>query len=76
MDKSIHSTSHAALCETIKRQRRAMGLTQAELARKLGKSQSFIAKVELGERRLDVHEFVAYARALDLDPLELLKVIL
>lgn len=53
-----------------------MGLTQAELARKLGKSQSFIAKVELGERRLDVHEFVAYARALDLDPLELLKVIL
>lgn len=44
------------------------GWTQRELATHLKKSPSFIAKVELGERRLDVLEFIAFCRALDLRP--------
>jgi transcriptional regulator with XRE-family HTH domain len=52
--------------------RKAAGLTQHALARLLKKPQSFVAKYEGGERRLDVVEFVTIARALDADPIKLL----
>ena len=48
--------------------RREAGLTQAELAKRLGVVPSWVAKVEIGERRLDLVEFVALSRALKLDP--------
>lgn len=47
-------------------------LTQIELAVRLERPQSFVAKYELGERRVDVIEFVAIAGALGLDPGDLL----
>ena len=43
-------------------------ITALEVAERRGKPQSFVAKYEGGERRLDVIEFVAVARALELDP--------
>ena len=52
--------------------RHAAGLTQVQLAKKLGRPQSFISKVEQGERRLDVIEFLEVARALKTDPRRLL----
>lgn len=48
--------------------RREAELTQAQLAERLGKPPSFIAKIEIGERRLDVVEFAAIAKALKLEP--------
>lgn len=48
--------------------RRTAGIKQAELAAKLGKPQSYVYKVETGERQLDVIEFVAYAGGLGLHP--------
>ena len=56
--------------------RPAAGLTQAELAAKLGKPQSWVAKVEAGGRRLDLVEFVDVAEALELDPVGFLAVVL
>jgi transcriptional regulator with XRE-family HTH domain len=47
--------------------RKDAGLTQAQLAGRLGKPQSFVSKYERRERRLDVVEFVAIARALEID---------
>lgn len=44
--------------------RREQGITQVELAKKLRVSQSFISKVETGERSLRVYEQFAYAEAL------------
>ena len=52
--------------------RKAAGLTQHALARRLKKPQSFVAKYEGGERRLDVVEFIAISRALGADPLKLM----
>lgn len=44
--------------------RKQSGMTQSQLAKQLGKPQSFVAKYEGGERRLDVIEFVDVVRAL------------
>lgn len=53
--------------------RRGRGLTQAELANKLGKPQSFVSKFERGERRIDIVEFLAISQALSVDPHEILE---
>ncbi|MFN9438264.1 MAG: helix-turn-helix domain-containing protein [Brevundimonas sp.] len=52
--------------------RKAADVTQVELAERLGKPQSFVSKVERGERRLDVIEFCQVAEALGRDPAEML----
>jgi transcriptional regulator with XRE-family HTH domain len=53
--------------------REAAGLTQRELAAKLRRSNSFVWKLEAGERRIDVLEFIEIARCLDVDPVVLFK---
>lgn len=66
--KTLRSREHRALCAVLVATRREAGLTQAQLAERLGKPASFIAKIEIGERRVDVVEFAAIAKALKLDP--------
>jgi transcriptional regulator with XRE-family HTH domain len=63
--------AYEVLCEVLVNARNEAGLTQRQLAQKLGRAHTFIAKVELGERRLDVIEFIDLARALRVDPIEL-----
>ena len=53
--------------------RKKAGVTQTQLAMKLGRPQSFVAKYEGRERRLDVAEYIAIARALGADPYRLLR---
>jgi transcriptional regulator with XRE-family HTH domain len=52
--------------------RREAGLTQQQLADRIGQRQTFISKIELAERRLDVAEFVLLCRALGADASTLL----
>lgn len=47
-------------------------LTQTQLAAKLGRPQSFVSKYERADRRLDVVEFLEVARALDVDPVQMI----
>lgn len=70
MRRWVSSRSYRAAIARIVAARSAARLTQRELAERLGKPPSFIAKIELGERRLDIVEFIALARALRLDPAE------
>ena len=51
-----------ALAAKLKRARLGVGLTQAKVASKLGKPQSFVSKIEHCERRVDVQELKALAR--------------
>ncbi len=58
MQKSLRTPRQILLQSLLVEARKAKGLTQAELADALGKPQSFVAKYESGERRIDVVEFV------------------
>jgi transcriptional regulator with XRE-family HTH domain len=71
--KSLRSLQHRALCALLVAARRKADLTQTELAERINKPQSFVAKYEGGERRLDVIEFLAVARALGADPQHILR---
>ncbi|MBM0104045.1 helix-turn-helix transcriptional regulator [Steroidobacter sp. S1-65] len=65
--KSLRSPAHVRLLEVLLAAREKAGLTQQQLADRLGKPQSFISKYEGGERRIDVIEFIAIADALEMD---------
>jgi len=74
--KSIYSTNAVAFRGWLKQQREIRGLSMRDFAGKLGKPHSFIGKVESGERRLDVIEFLWYCQALQADPIEGIQYIL
>lgn len=57
-----HAPEYRRFLERLKQARLDARLTQAEVARRLGKPQSYIAKCEGGERRVDVVELLAFAR--------------
>lgn len=61
--KTLRSPQHIALIEELRRVRQQAGLTQTVLAGKLGVAQSYVAKVEGAERRLDVVEFISWLDA-------------
>jgi transcriptional regulator with XRE-family HTH domain len=72
----VASPDYRRVIEQIKAVRGAKGLSQREVARRLGKPVSFLNKIELLERRLDIVEFVVLARALEIDPHGLLDKVL
>jgi transcriptional regulator with XRE-family HTH domain len=73
MQKSLKSPEYARLVAVLVAVRHASGIPQQALAKKLGRPQSFIAKYEGGERRIDVVEFIAIVRALGADPVRLFR---
>ncbi|MGE6696364.1 helix-turn-helix domain-containing protein [Hyphomonas sp. NPDC076900] len=58
MGKSLRSKAHVALIGELKKARLDAGLSQQQVAERLGQPQSYVAKIELGERRVDVVEFL------------------
>jgi transcriptional regulator with XRE-family HTH domain len=76
LDKSVHSEGQSAFCDLMVKARKSAGLTQHELAKRLRRPQSFVAKYEGGERRVDVLEFIEICKALEADPNKLLKILL
>ena len=67
MPKAIHSARHKRLTELLIAQRRQAGMTQAQVAKALGRHQPVIANIEKGERRLDIVELLDLAEILGLD---------
>ena len=68
MARSTHSEPYKLLLEMLIEARTRAGVTQVELAARLGRPQPFISFVERGERRVDVIEFYAIMKALGADP--------
>lgn len=67
MAKSLHTPEYEFFRSLLITAREKAGLTQAEVSARLGRPQSFVAKYEGGERRLDVVEFIQVSAALDVD---------
>lgn len=67
MGKTLQSERHRALIDLLIARREAAGLTQAELANLLGEYQSFVARLESGQRRVDVVEFLQISDILKID---------
>lgn len=70
---SLQTKEYKQLCEMLKDARVKAGLTQQEIGNQLGKPQSYVAKYERAERRLDVIEFVAIVDVLKIAPAKFLK---
>ena len=68
----VSSPSYEAAMSVITQARKAAGLSQRDLAARLRKPRSYISKIELRERRLDIVEFVELSLALDVSPQVLL----
>ena len=66
--KSVHTDQYSEFLKLMIAARKSAGLTQTELADKLGRPQSYVSKYERGERRLDVVEFLGLAKLLSFDP--------
>jgi transcriptional regulator with XRE-family HTH domain len=71
MQKSLRSPEYGRLIATLVAVRKNAGVRQQALATKLRRPQSFVAKYEGGERRIDLVEFVTIVRALGADPVKL-----
>ncbi len=73
MDRNPHSRRRKKLRERLVNARRDLGLSQTELAKKLGIRQTLVSDIETGVRQLDVIEFLDYCAALKVSALKLLR---
>lgn len=70
---SIHSPQHKWLRQYFVQRRKELGLSQRAFAARLDVAYSFVGKIETGDRRLDMFEFISYCKALELDPLKVVQ---
>lgn len=61
MPKSVYTKEYHEIIKKLKQARFDAGLKQTDVARKLKKPQSYVSKIECGERRLDVTELKEFA---------------
>jgi transcriptional regulator with XRE-family HTH domain len=66
MEKSLFTKSYDVFLRLLRDARVRAGLTQAQVAERLGATQSFVSKCERGERRLDFVEMRQWCQALNL----------
>ncbi|MFA5118803.1 MAG: helix-turn-helix transcriptional regulator [Candidatus Omnitrophota bacterium] len=62
MDKTIYTKGHKALVERLIKARKDMGLKQEDVAKLLHRTQSFVSKIEAGQRRIDIMQLKEFAR--------------
>lgn len=75
MGRTLRSPGHQALMAALKQARLDAGLTQTELADRLERPQSFVAKYENGERKVEVVEFVQIVTAIGCEGQVILDVV-
>ena len=73
MGRHLRSSRHKALLAAIVEARNATGLSQREFAKKLRRTNNFVWRIEAGERKVDVLEFIEIAKAAGIEPDELMR---
>lgn len=71
----VVSPEYRTLIDVLAALRQELGVSQRELARRIEKPPSFVNKIELFERRLDLLEFIVIAEALGQKPGDLLRIL-
>ena len=71
--KSVFTGRYKRLLSLLVSAREDAGLSQRALSEKLKKAPTYVSKYERGERRLDVIEFLEVTKALDVDPIEIIR---
>ena len=62
MEKTIHTRDYAVVLRLLKEARERAGITQVQLAKRLKQSQSFVSKMECGDRRIDIVQLRSFCR--------------
>ena len=62
MSKTIYSKEHKHLVEQLKKARKEAGLDQRKVAKLLGKTQSYVSKIESGQRRIDIVQLKRFVK--------------
>ena len=75
MAKTLRSNGHIALCAAMVEARKIAGLGQMTLALRLRCQQSLVARIESGQRRIDVVEFIVLSRAMGFDFCAVLRLV-
>ena len=70
VNKTLHGKRSKIFCEHIRSLREKAGMTQRDLAEALGREHGMVARIELGERRVDMIEALDLFEALGTDPVE------
>jgi transcriptional regulator with XRE-family HTH domain len=71
--KSVFTKQYALFLSLLASLREEKGISQRALSKRLKKVPTYVSKYERGERRLDVIEFLEIAKALDADPVKIIK---
>lgn len=66
--KSQHNMKYRILPGFLRNMREKAGLTQREIGKRLKKPQSYVYNCETANRRVDITEFIAWARACGINP--------
>ena len=62
MDKTIYSKGHKELVDKLIKARTGRGLKQTDVAKLLGRTQSYVSKIEAGQRRIDIIQLKEFAK--------------
>lgn len=73
MPKSVFTKRYKLLREALTNARETAGLTQEQLAKRMGWNQTFVSKIERGVRRLDLVELIAICDVLNIDATTFVK---
>ncbi len=71
--KSLFCAEYVEIIEGLISRRKALGMSQWDLANAYGEDQSFISRIERMQRRLDVYEYTVFCRILGIEPGEILR---
>lgn len=75
LTKTLQRPEYRAFCELLIAARQKADLTQQAVAKRLKRPQSFVAKYEGGERRIDILELIEISEVLEADPAAILRAV-